>query len=90
MEGQKTTTFKTGENKQSAGYTFHTGDYDVICQMKFEEEKSSSALKTIFSLTSLRLRKSNCKLELFDNTAGDQKSGLPPEEVFSFFFQLDC
>lgn len=48
-------------------------------------EESFSALKTIFSLTSLRFRKSNCKLGLFDNTAGDQKSGLPPEEAFSFF-----
>lgn len=61
----------------SAGYTS-----DAPCQMRCEAEKDSSATKTIFSLTPLHLRKSNCKLGLFDNTTGDQKSGLPQVELF--------
>lgn len=68
---------------------FIKGDYNALCQMRCDVERSFCALKPIFSLTFLHLRKSNCKLGLFDNTAGDQKSGLPPKEVF-FIFQLDC
>lgn len=51
-------------------------------------EKSSSALKTIFYMTSLRLKKSNCRLGLFDNTAGDQKSGFLPEDMVFFSSEL--
>lgn len=48
-------------------------------------QRSSSAFKTIFSLTAWSFRKTNSRLGLFDKTAGDQKSRLLPEEVFLYF-----
>lgn len=53
-----------------------------------EQKKAPLSWKTTLSLTCLCLTRNNCEPRLFDNTAGDQRSGLVPEEVFPFSIGL--
>lgn len=51
-------------------------------------QRRSSAFKAIFPVTAWSFRKTNSRPGLFDNTAGDQKSRLLPEEVFLYFREI--